>query len=272
MMGSSERVGTEEPGQKAGVGLKEAVVPRPETSERAPGVVVDLATGEFVVDVWQLPEHLPLPLARTAPLIAAPRWKLGAKRAIDIVGAAVTLLLTLPLVVVISIAVAVTSRGPVLHRQERIGQDGRPFTFLKFRSMYRDAESRLAGLQSHNDALGPVFKMKADPRVTPVGRVLRRWSVDELPQLLNVLAGQMSLVGPRPPLPQEVAEYSDWSRQRLLVKPGITCIWQVSGRADIDFDRWVAMDLEYISTWSLSLDLKLLARTVPAVLGRRGAY
>jgi lipopolysaccharide/colanic/teichoic acid biosynthesis glycosyltransferase len=236
------------------------------------GVVVDLASGELVLDVWEVAEQLPLPLIETAPLLTAPRWKLAVKRTIDIVGASIGLLLVLPLIVVISIAVATTSRGPILYRQKRIGRGGRPFTFLKFRSMYRDAESRLSGLRYLNDASGPVFKMKSDPRVTPVGRVLRRWSMDELPQLVNVIAGQMSLVGPRPPLPQEVDEYGELARQRLLVKPGITCIWQVSGRSDVDFDRWVTMDLEYVFAWSLLLDLKLLARTLPAVLGRRGAY
>ncbi len=271
-MGSSEWAGSEELEMWVGVGLKEAIAPERDVSEEAGGVVVDLATGELLLDVWEVAEQLPLPLIEAAPLLAAPRWKLAVKRAVDIVGAFTAILLALPLIIVISIAVATTSRGPILYRQERIGRDGRPFTFFKFRSMYRDAESRLSGLRYLNDASGPVFKMKSDPRVTPVGRVLRRWSVDELPQLANVLAGQMSLVGPRPPLPQEVDEYDDLARQRLLVKPGITCIWQVSGRSDIDFDRWVAMDLEYVFNWSLLLDLKLLVRTVPAVLCRRGAY
>ncbi len=278
-MGSSERAGSGEPEirtivglKEAGVGLKEATAPQHDIHDTTQAVVVDLATGELLVDVWSVAEQLPLPLVETAPLLTASHWKLAVKRAVDIVGAVALLFLTLPIIVVISVAVATTSRGPILYRQERIGRDRRSFTFLKFRSMYRDAESRLAGLQYLNDASGPIFKMKSDPRVTPVGRVLRRWSVDELPQLINVLLGHMSLVGPRPPLPQEVAEYGAEARQRLLVKPGITCIWQVSGRSDIDFDRWVAMDLEYISNWSLSLDLRLLLRTIPAVLGRRGAY
>jgi exopolysaccharide biosynthesis polyprenyl glycosylphosphotransferase len=256
---------------QVGVGLRETAAPAPDT-DTAQGVVVDLATGELIFDVWELSEQLPLPLVEIAPLLAASRWKLAVKRAVDVIGALVALVLALPLFIVVSIVVATTSRGPILYRQQRIGRHGHPFVLLKFRSMYQDAESHLAGLRLLNDASGPIFKMKDDPRVTPIGNILRRWSIDELPQLINVLVGHMSLVGPRPPLPQEVEEYNHVARQRLLVKPGITCIWQVSGRSDVDFDRWVAMDLEYISNWSLTLDFKLLARTIPAVLGRRGAY
>jgi lipopolysaccharide/colanic/teichoic acid biosynthesis glycosyltransferase len=143
---------------------------------------------------------------------------------------------------------------------------------LKFRSMVQDAEAQRDALQSLNDHVsGPIFKIRDDPRITPVGRVMRLLSIDELPQLLNVLGGSMSLVGPRPPLPVEVQTYDDWEAQRLLAKPGITCIWQVSGRSELDFESWVRLDLEYMETWSLWLDLRLLARTIPAVVSRRGA-
>jgi lipopolysaccharide/colanic/teichoic acid biosynthesis glycosyltransferase len=149
--------------------------------------------------------------------------------------------------------------------------NGREFVLYKFRSMYRDAEARLEALRSRNEVSGPVFKMRDDPRVTRVGRFLRRTSIDELPQLLNVVRGDMSLVGPRPPIPSEVRQYQRWHRRRLSVKPGITCTWQVSGRSRIGFERWMELDLDYIDNWSLWSDVKILARTVPAVLSGRGA-
>ncbi len=172
----------------------------------------------------------------------------------------------------IAVLVAVTTPGPVLYRSERVGKDGQVFSFLKFRSMFIDAPARLEELRDHNEQTGPVFKMENDPRITPIGKFLRRGSIDELPQLLHVLSGRMSIVGPRPALVAEVEQYSDVERQRLLVKPGITCIWQVSGRSTIDFDTWVAMDLEYIRCWSLAKDVSLMAQTVPAVLSGKGAY
>jgi lipopolysaccharide/colanic/teichoic acid biosynthesis glycosyltransferase len=160
----------------------------------------------------------------------------------------------------------------VLFVQKRIGKDGRPFSMLKFRSMCRDAAERRAEHEALNLHKGPIFKAKDDPRVTRVGRFIRRLSIDELPQLLNVLIGHMSLVGPRPCLPEEFVRYDSRERQKILVKPGLTCIWQVSGRSDVAFDRWVDMDLHYISSWSFWLDLKLLFLTFPAVFSRRGAY
>jgi lipopolysaccharide/colanic/teichoic acid biosynthesis glycosyltransferase len=160
----------------------------------------------------------------------------------------------------------------VLYRQERVGLNGRPFTMLKFRSMVVDADSRLDTLRDENLGDGLLFKMREDPRVTPVGRWLRRLSLDELPQLLNVLGGSMSLVGPRPPLPSEVARYDNSVRRRLLVKPGLTGLWQISGRSDLPWDEAVRLDLRYVENWSLSLDLLILWKTVRAVLGGSGAY
>ncbi len=192
------------------------------------------------------------------------------KRMMDLLGAALGLLLFAPFMFLIALAIKLDSPGPVFFVQERVGLHGRRFRMYKFRSMVADAERRLAEVAHLNEMTGPVFKTARDPRVTRVGRVLRRLSLDELPQLFNVLKGEMSLVGPRPPLPREVAKYGPRERRRLSVKPGITCLWQVSGRNKIPFERWVELDLEYVERWSLWLDLKILARTVPAVLGLTG--
>jgi len=205
-------------------------------------------------------------------LAVATRGQRASKRALDILVAFVALVVLAPIMLIVAAIVKLTSRGPVLYRSSRVGQNGEEFTFLKFRSMYDGAVFDRGGLDALNEQAGPVFKMKDDPRITPFGRFIRKGSIDELPQLLHVLSGRMSLVGPRPALPQEVAEYDDRARQRLLVQPGITCIWQVSGRSTIDFDTWVDMDLEYIRSWSISRDLSLLARTVPAVVSGEGAY
>jgi lipopolysaccharide/colanic/teichoic acid biosynthesis glycosyltransferase len=206
-------------------------------------------------------------------LLVARPWQRAVKRLIDISGSLALLLVLSPLMLVIALSVAVTSPGPVIYAQRRIGKHGRPFTMYKFRSMDRDAHD-LRHLHAHRNrhTTGPVFKVPDDPRVTRVGRVIRRLSLDELPQLLNVLRGDMSLVGPRPALPEEFALCDDQVRQRTLVAPGLTCIWQVSGRSDIDFLRWVDMDLEYIRTWTIRLDLRLLLRTIPAVFRGDGAY
>lgn len=195
------------------------------------------------------------------------------KRAMDCIGAGVGLLLLSPLFAVIAILIKLESAGPVLFSQTRIGKDGEEFRCWKFRSMFRDAEQRKQELMQQNEMAGGVtFKMKHDPRVTRVGRFIRKASIDELPQLWNVFNGDMSLVGPRPPVPQEVAQYSAHERQRLAVKPGITCIWQVSGRSDIPFNEQVLMDIEYIRSRSFWLDISLLLRTIPAVLLARGSY
>jgi exopolysaccharide biosynthesis polyprenyl glycosylphosphotransferase len=196
----------------------------------------------------------------------------AAKRLVDLVGGVLLLLLTLPVMLVTALAIKLDSPGPVLFVQTRSGRWGRPFRCLKFRSMFVDAEARRADLETRNEANGPVFKIRRDPRVTRVGRIIRKLSIDELPQLFNVLRGEMSLVGPRPPIPAEVESYTLEQRRRLDVKPGLTCIWQVSGRSDIDFERWVMMDLQYIEEESFWLDLRLLLRTIPAVLWGRGAY
>jgi lipopolysaccharide/colanic/teichoic acid biosynthesis glycosyltransferase len=178
-----------------------------------------------------------------------------------------------PVFVLTALCIFLGDPGPVFYAQTRVGVRGRTFKMLKFRSMVVDAEKRLAQLQAVNEsAAGVVFKIKSDPRITGLGRFIRRYSVDELPQLLNVLRGDMSLVGPRPPLPAEVALYSLNDRQRLEVVPGITCLWQVSGRSDIDFIGQVKLDRDYIEQQTLSQDLRILLRTIPAVIGAKGAY
>jgi exopolysaccharide biosynthesis polyprenyl glycosylphosphotransferase len=196
---------------------------------------------------------------------------LAGKRVIDVVVSAAVLLLTAPLLAATALAIRLESPGPVLFRQRRVGLNGRAFQMLKFRSMLVDAEQRLEGLRARNEMSGPVFKLTHDPRVTPVGRFLRKASIDELPQLWNVLRGEMSLVGPRPPLPSEVSQYQRWQRRRLSVKPGITCTWQVSGRNGIDFEQWMQLDLAYIDNWSLWGDVRICLKTIPAVLSARGA-
>ncbi len=193
------------------------------------------------------------------------------KRAVDIAGATLALAVLSPLMLVAACAVRLTSAGPAIFSQQRLGRNGRLFELLKFRSMYRDAESRKAELAHRNEVSGPVFKIRRDPRITPLGRWLRRFSIDELPQLWNVLRGDMSLVGPRPPLADEVKRYARWQKRRLSMKPGITCLWQVNGRSHVPFEEWMRLDLEYIDNWSLALDLKILLRTVPAVVLARGA-
>lgn len=195
------------------------------------------------------------------------------KRGVDALGAGLLLLLASPFLLLIALAVRLTSRGPAIYRSVRTGQDGRAFTVYKFRSMTVDADERLAEVAGHNEVPGGVlFKMRRDPRVTTVGRLLRKFSLDELPQLLNVLAGSMSLVGPRPPLPDEVQHYNPQAHRRLLVKPGMTGLWQVSGRSDLSWDEAVRLDLYYVENWSLTLDLAIIARTVWAVVRSRGAY
>jgi len=194
------------------------------------------------------------------------------KRAFDIVVAVAMLVLAAPVFAFVSIAIRLDSPGPIFFRQRRVGLHGRDFVFYKFRSMCVDAEAKLESLRQLNEMTGPVFKMTQDPRVTRVGGFLRRTSIDELPQFWNVLKGEMSVVGPRPPTPGEVRKYKPWQRRRLSMKPGITCTWQVSGRSDIDFDRWMQLDLAYIDNWSLWNDMQICFRTIPAVLTSRGAH
>jgi len=205
-------------------------------------------------------------------LTGAKTWQLILKRAMDIAGSSLILVVLAPVFVLAAIAVLVSSPGPIFFVQERIGRGGRPFRMYKFRSMRKDADETRDQHERANERSGPIFKIRQDPRITRVGRLLRKLSIDELPQLVNVLRGEMSLVGPRPPLPGEFRRYRAREMERLSVTPGMTCIWQVSGRSEIDFSEWVDLDLEYIRTWSLRLDLKLLLLTIPAVISGRGAY
>jgi exopolysaccharide biosynthesis polyprenyl glycosylphosphotransferase len=212
-----------------------------------------------------------IPLIHFQPPPGDP-WQLAVKRSVDIVVSATLLVLLAPVFLIIALAIRMGSPGPVLFRQRRVGLHGSIFTLFKFRSMEVNAEDRLQELLPHNEMKGPVFKLRNDPRVTKVGKFLRRFSLDELPQLWNVLRGDMSLVGPRPPVPDEVSLYERCDRRRLSMRPGLTCTWQVSGRNNIeDFESWVEMDLEYIDNWSLRRDMFLLFRTVPAVLLGTGA-
>jgi len=197
--------------------------------------------------------------------------QLMAKRAVDVTLAALLLLLGAPVVLMVALLIKLTSGGNILFRQTRCGLNGRFFTLYKFRTMVEGAEDRRLELLHLNEMNGPVFKLRSDPRVTFLGRFLRRFSLDELPQLWNVLRGDMSLVGPRPPIPEEVAKYQRWQRRRLAMKPGLTCLWQISGRNDLDFDRWMQLDLEYIDSWTPMLDFKILLKTIPAVLSGKGA-
>jgi len=191
---------------------------------------------------------------------------------VDIVVAGVVLVLAAPLMLAIAAAIKLDSPGPVLFRQVRLGRNRQRFVINKFRSMRVTAEAEQADLAALNEADGPIFKIRQDPRLTRVGRFLRRLSLDELPQFINVLSGDMSLVGPRPPIPREVERYEDWHHQRLEVAPGLTGLWQVSGRSELTFDEMVLLDIWYIENWNLGLDFKILLRTVPAVFFGNGAY
>jgi len=204
--------------------------------------------------------------------IAFDSVELTIKRLIDLAVAVAGLAVAWPFVLLVALAIRLDSRGPVLFRQLRVGQNGERFWIFKFRTMRMGAEGELEELRDRNEADGPLFKIKVDPRVTRVGRVLRQTSLDELPQLINVLRGEMSLVGPRPPIPEEVAQYLPWHRRRLSVPPGMTGLWQVSGRSELTFDEMVLLDLYYIEHWSPWLDVSILLRTVPTVLARDGAY
>jgi len=195
------------------------------------------------------------------------------KRILDIVGSLILLILFLPLFVIIAILVKVTSPGPIFYRSTRVGRLGQTFPFIKFRSMRQDADKIREELEKHNEKDGPIFKMKNDPRITPLGSFLRKSSLDELPQLWAVFIGDMSLVGPRPPLPREVEQYDAFALRRLSVKPGITCYWQIMGRSHLSFDEWMALDNKYIDEMSLWTDIKIILRTPWAVINpKNGAY
>lgn len=194
------------------------------------------------------------------------------KRAMDVVLSALALIATIPLWLAIAAAIKIDSSGPVLYVQERVGRGGEHFRMLKFRSMYADAERRLEEVRHLNEVSGPVFKLRRDPRVTRIGRLLRRSSLDELPQLINILRGEMSLVGPRPPLQSEVDSYRPSDMVRLSIKPGLTCWWQIRGRSECDFDTWMRYDQAYVAQISLVTDLRILLGTIAAVISGRGAY
>ena len=215
-------------------------------------------------------EGVPVMTIQSGP---ADSWQLIMKRVIDIVGSAVLLLALAPLFAIVALLIKFDSPGPILFAQERVGFNKRRFKVWKFRTMVVDAEKKQLKLEHLNEAEGPVFKIRKDPRITRVGELLRRFSIDELPQLVNVLKGDMSLVGPRP-LPVRDVERIDkqWHKRRFSIKPGITCLWQVNGRSNIGFNEWVRMDLDYIDKWSLGLDLLILMKTIPAVFKGPGAY
>lgn len=212
-----------------------------------------------------------IPLITLAKVTYTP-LNLGAKFLFDIFSALILSILFSPFFLVMGIIIKLESKGPVFYKQERLGKNGKLFLLYKFRTMVKDADKMLSDVEKLNEAKGPIFKIRNDPRITRMGRFLRKFSLDELPQLFNVLKGEMSIVGPRPPLPKEVEEYEPWQMERLNVTPGITGLWQISGRSDLPFDEMVKLDLYYIENWSIGYDLKILAKTIRAVLTTKGAY
>ena len=238
------------------------------------------ATALDLTNLAEVLEH-PQPLRLRVGTPAYPLWERWAKRAIDIVFSLAVLIVGAPFLLAIAAIVKFSSPGPVLFRQVRLGRNGEPFCFYKFRSMHHDNDDEVhrrfceefINGQGHVEDEGQrVFKMVQDPRVTPIGRFLRRTSLDELPQFWNVLRGEMSLVGPRPPISYEIEHYQDWHKDRLRVRPGLTGLWQVSGRSQVGFDEMVMLDLHYISEWNLMLDLRIIARTIPVMVRGDGAY
>src|SRR6476469_464329 len=237
------------------------------------GVVVRIApsTMELLVHRAEFVPGQSVPLFELKPPVFE-GFDYALKRTFDITVSSLLVLVLSPVLAISALAIRLTSRGPLIYRSIRPGIGGQPFACLKFRTMYRDAEDRQHGLERHNEADGALFKIRDDPRVTPVGRLLRRFSVDELPQLFNVLRGDMSLVGPRPLPQRDYDRLEDWHKKRYLVLPGITGLWQVSGRSDLDFDDLVRLDFLYLERWSVFLDLTILVKTLPAVITRRGAF
>jgi lipopolysaccharide/colanic/teichoic acid biosynthesis glycosyltransferase len=214
-----------------------------------------------------VPAGIPFP---EAP--ARPGWYAPAKRAIDVAFALGLLIVTAPVVLLAMLGIVVVTGGSPIYRHQRVGLGGRTFSMFKLRTMVRDAHAMLPELRRFNEADGPVFKMRDDPRLHGLGAFLRRTSIDELPNFVNVLLGDMAIVGPRPPLPEEVAHYDGYALRRLVVKPGVTCLWQISGRSHLSFEEWMALDNEYIDAWSPWYDLAIVAKTIPAVLRGVGAH
>ena len=231
-----------------------------------------LATAEAMVPAAETVDTPPLWLLEDGLELDERRVYDASKRILDFAIALISVIVLSPVLLVIAIAIKLDSKGPVFFKQERLGKGTRRFTMIKFRSMYLDGDARIGELSALNEATGPLFKMRRDPRITRAGRILRRTSLDELPQLFNVLGGTMSIVGPRPPLPRELNGFDDIQRARLRVLPGLTGLWQVSGRSDLPWEEAVRLDLQYVENWSLALDLAILFRTASVVLRRRGAY
>jgi len=231
-----------------------------------------LSTAEAIVAAVETVDTPPLWLLEDEPELEERRIYDMAKRALDFAIALLSVIVLSPVLLLIAIAIKVDSKGPVFFKQERLGKGTRRFTMIKFRSMYLDGDARIGELAALNEATGPLFKMRRDPRITRVGRLLRRTSLDELPQLFNVLGGTMSIVGPRPPLPRELNGFDDIQRARLRVLPGLTGLWQVSGRSDLPFEEMVRLDMEYIERRSIVMDLRIIAMTVPSVVLGVGAY
>jgi exopolysaccharide biosynthesis polyprenyl glycosylphosphotransferase len=232
-------------------------------------IAVDLFDLEIAKSYQTDLEGIPLLTFKTT---VPNEWDLFVKRMIDIVISGASILIFSPFLLIFSIIVKLTSRGPVYYRQERIGLNGRRFMIFKFRTMYVGAEEKLSKVDIYREIYEPEWRKTKLQYMTPIGIILRKFSLDEFPQLFNVLWGQMSLVGPRPTLPQEVKQYEAWHRRRFSMRPGLTCLWQVKGRRNIKFHEWMQMDLEYLDNWSLWLDFKILVKTIPAVLFGSGAY
>jgi exopolysaccharide biosynthesis polyprenyl glycosylphosphotransferase len=250
---------------------REAVELVDECHQRGVTVRIAPSTMEILVHRAEFVPGQSVPLFELKPPVFE-GFDYALKRTFDLVGSVLLVAFLSPLLIACALAIKLTSRGPVIYRSQRPGIGGAPFSCLKFRTMYRDAHARQPALEELNEATGALFKIRDDPRVTPVGRLLRRFSIDELPQLFNVLSGQMSLVGPRPLPQRDYDRLEDWHKKRYLVTPGITGLWQVSGRSDLDFDDLVRLDFLYLERWSVFLDLSILVKTVPAVLSRRGAF
>jgi len=263
--------------------LHEVIVALPATHHAQILTIID-SCREYGVDFKLVPDlfemrfnEVRIDVLNDVPLIgvkdvALRGFNLFIKRVLDIALALVALVVAAIPMLFIALLITATSPGPVLFRQKRAGKNGALFVCYKFRTMHQDAEERKEEVRHLNEAVGPMFKIKNDPRRTAVGKVLRRTSLDELPNLFNILKGEMSWVGPRPPTPDEAASYSDWQRKRLDVTPGLTGLWQVSGRSDLTFEEMVKLDLYYAENWSLALDTKIILKTIPAVLKREGAY